>query len=127
VPEEPVDLQGATIPAFTPVLVMLAAANRDPTQFAEPDRFDIERQGEPAPLSFAVGLHHCLGAALARMEAEVMLECVALRWPQLTLVDPAPKWWGVGPFRGLDQLRVAPRPSKPNTAPREPPAPIKGP
>jgi cytochrome P450 len=106
VPVEPVEIPGATIPAHTPVLILLAAANRDPAQFADPDRFDTGRRGEPAPLSFAVGLHHCLGAALARMEAEVMLECVVRRWPRLRIADPVPRWWGVGPFRGLDQLRL---------------------
>jgi cytochrome P450 len=103
VPLEAADVLGTPVPAFTPVLVMLAAANRDPAVYAEPERFDIARQGEPAPLSFAVGLHHCLGAALARMETEVMLECLVRRWPRLRLAEP-PSWWGTGPFRGLDRL-----------------------
>jgi cytochrome P450 len=111
VPVEDTDIAGAAVPAFTPTLVMLAAANRDPERFTDPDRFDIHRD-EGSSLSFAFGPHHCLGAALARMEADVMLRAVTRRWPRLTLAaadHPAPNWWSSGPFRGLDRLWVDPR------------------
>ena len=107
VPVVDVELAGSAIPALTPTLVILAAANRDPNQFAEPDRFDI-RRNEGAPLSFAAGPHFCLGASLARMEAEVMLAAVTHRWPRLKLAEPQPSWWSSGPFRGLTHLRVLP-------------------
>jgi cytochrome P450 len=107
VPIFDVEIAGSPVPAFTPTLVILAAANRDPARFTDPDRFDIHRQ-EGAPLSFAAGPHHCLGAALARMEAEVMLTAITKRWPRLALAEPRPKWWSSGPFRGLDQLTVRP-------------------
>lgn len=107
VPIFDVEIAGSPVPAFTPTLVILAAANRDPARFTDPDRFDIHRQ-EGAPLSFAAGPHHCLGAALARMEAEVMLTAITRRWPRLALAEPRPKWWSSGPFRGLDQLTVRP-------------------
>ena len=105
VPVADVEIADCSISAFTPTLVLLAAANRDPRRFSEPDRFDAHRD-EGAPLSFAVGSHHCLGASLARMEAEVMLAAVTRRWPRLTLAGPAPRWWSSGPFRGLNHLRV---------------------
>jgi cytochrome P450 len=107
VPIEDVEIAAAPVPAYTPVIILLAAANRDPLHFKDPNRFDIERD-EGAPLSFAAGPHHCLGAALARMEAEVMLIAVTRRWPQLAIADPSPGWWSSGPFRGLTHLYVKP-------------------
>jgi cytochrome P450 len=107
VPIADVEIAECSVTALTPTLVLLAAANRDPRRFAEPDHFDVQRD-EGAPLSFAVGPHHCLGASLARMEAEVMLAAVTRRWRRLTLAGPAPRWWSSGPFRGLNHLRVLP-------------------
>lgn len=110
IPTEPVDIAGEDVGPFTPTLVFLAAANRDPRTYPDPDRFDIARFGPqgaaPAPLSFAAGPHHCLGAALARMEAEVMLSAVVRRWPKLRPAGPPPSWWQSGPFRGIDRLDV---------------------
>jgi cytochrome P450 len=106
VPTEAVPLGGIEIRAYSPTLILLAAANRDPAKYTAPDQLDLRRDEAP-PLSFAVGPHVCLGAALARMEAEVMLAAVVRRWPTLSLAGPAPTWWGSGPFRGLDHLRVA--------------------
>ena len=103
---EPVELAGVALPTWTPVLVFLAAANRDPARFSDPERFDVRRD-EGASLSFAFGAHHCLGASLARMEAQLMLEAVTRRWPDLALADGfAPQWWRSGPFRGLGSLTV---------------------
>ena len=107
VPTENVEIAGAPVPAYTPTIILLAAANRDPLHFKDANRFDIGRD-EGAPLSFAAGPHHCLGAALARMEAEVMLIAVTRRWPKLAVSGPPPRWWSSGPFRGLTQLYVRP-------------------
>ena len=108
IPMTEADIAGTPIAPMTPILVLLAAANRDPAIFSDPDRFDIRRTG-PDPLSFAVGPHRCLGAALAQMEAEVMLAAVTRRWQRLELVGEKPRWWSSGPFRGLAHLNVAPR------------------
>lgn len=108
IPTEDVQLGGQTIPAKLPTLVMLAAANRDPETYADPHRFDVRREG-PAPLSFATGRHRCLGAPLATMEAEVMLEALTERFPRLETADPEPTWWSSGPFRGLSHLQVSPQ------------------
>lgn len=102
---EDVTLEGTTVRAGTPTLVMLGAANRDPETYVDPHQFDIRRDG-PESLSFAAGRHRCLGAPLATMEAEVMLEAVTQRFPDLAVASPEPAWWNVGPFRGLDQLPV---------------------
>jgi cytochrome P450 len=64
------------------VLILLGAANRDPTRFAEPARFDPDRPGN-APLSFGGGAHFCLGAALARLEAQVAFPLLLGRFPDL--------------------------------------------
>ena len=70
---------GRTVPEGSFMLLLNASANRDDTQFADPDRFDIHRRG--SHLSFGQGLHFCLGAALARLEARVAFEEVLKRWP----------------------------------------------
>jgi hypothetical protein len=107
-PLEPVVIGGVDVGPFEPLLVVLAAANRDPATFDDPDAFRPGRGGPPA-LSFAYGAHYCLGASLARAEAEVMLEAVARRWPGLTRRADRPlRWHQRGPFRGLDELVVSP-------------------
>jgi cytochrome P450 len=105
IPTENAEIAGVPVPAYSPVIILLAAANRDPERFRDPNSFDIERDEGP-PLSFAAGPHHCLGAALARMEAEVMLLAVTRRWPKLAVAGPPPTWWSSGPFRGLSHLNV---------------------
>lgn len=60
------------------MLLLNGSANRDDRRFADPDRFDIHRH--PVHLSFGQGLHFCLGSALARMEARVVLEEIVKRW-----------------------------------------------
>jgi len=101
------ELGGVAVPDGAAVLVFLAAANRDPAVWAEPDSFRPGRDG-PQPLSFAFGAHYCLGANLARLEAEVMLGAVAERWPELRSAEP-PSWHQRGPFRGVDELVVRTR------------------
>lgn len=75
-------LHGTTIPAGHPVLIVTGAANRDPRAYDEPDRFDITRTG-PAPISFGHGIHHCIGAHLARLEGQIAFTELYRRWPDL--------------------------------------------
>lgn len=77
---EDVTLRGETIPAGSRVLLLSGAANRDERAYEDPDRFDIERPGHLA-IGFGHGLHFCLGAALARLEARVALEEFSTRFP----------------------------------------------
>jgi cytochrome P450 len=81
------ELEGGTLPAGYPVLLITGAATRDPRAFDDPDVFDITRPPNVA-IGFGHGIHSCLGAALARMESRVAIEELAARWPQLE-VDEA--------------------------------------
>ncbi|MFE4976115.1 cytochrome P450 [Kitasatospora sp. NPDC056651] len=103
---EPVRIGDTTIPAGDSVLVSLAAASRDPRHFPDPDRFDIRR--EPAGhLAFGHGIHHCLGAPLARVEAAIALRALIERRPHLALdADPADLVWR--PSTMLSGLRSLP-------------------
>jgi cytochrome P450 len=88
-----VELSGSLIREGDMVLASVASANRDGSRFAEPDRFD-PRRGETQHLAFGYGIHHCLGAALARAELQVAFALLAKRLPQLRLVrSPSELEW----------------------------------
>ena len=72
------------IPADTPLIFAIVAANRDPAQFDEPDRFDVGRQPS-GTLTFGFGQHFCLGAHLARAEMEISLKVLLSRLPGLRM------------------------------------------
>jgi len=97
-------LAGRRIPADSTMLVLLGAANRDPDVFDEPDRFDITRAG-PEHLSFGGGIHYCLGAPLARLEAEIALRALAEWMPGLRLAG-RPQWRPGATVHGLLHLPV---------------------
>jgi cytochrome P450 len=88
------------------IFVSIAAANRDPAANADPARFDVRRE-KVQQVSFGYGIHLCLGASLARLEAKVAFEALLARYPQLGLVDAQPAWGGNLFFRGLDRLPVS--------------------
>jgi cytochrome P450 len=85
----------------------LRAANRDPEVFDDPDRFDVGRQHKPH-VSFGGGAHICIGAPLARLEAQVALVRLFERYPNLRLANPdeAPVWRTLPFFRGLERLEL---------------------
>jgi cytochrome P450 len=86
---EPVELAGTTIPPGVPVIVSLLAANRDPARFPEPDKLNLSR-ADRGHLAFGHGIHHCVGAPLARLEGQIALRALVERFPTLELaVDPA--------------------------------------
>jgi cytochrome P450 len=76
------------MPAGTRLVCYLGAANRDPERFADPDRLDLARR-EGGPMSFGGGIHYCLGAPLARLEAQLAFPALLERFPELALVDGA--------------------------------------
>jgi cytochrome P450 len=81
------EISGTPIPAGSTVMLMLAAANRDETRFAEPDRYDIFRENPKPHISFGQGPHACIGTHLARLEMRVSLDLLLDRLPNLRL-DP---------------------------------------
>lgn len=101
-----VQLGGKIIKGGERVLTLLAAGNRDPDVFVDPDRFDIERKG-PKHLSFGGGIHFCVGAELARLEGEIALTALATRFPSLKVDINSARWRQEGfMFRGLTALEA---------------------
>jgi len=116
--ESPVDITGRVAPRDMEVggcpvkqsqslFMSLRGANRDPAAFPDPHRFDIARHDAPH-VAFGGGLHLCIGAPLARLEAQVALLTLFDRFPDLRLADPQmkPQWRSLPFFRGLKELRV---------------------
>lgn len=89
-PVRDVELHGVSVPAECRLLVCYGAANHDERVFEEPDRFDITLERE-RHLAFGVGAHHCLGAALARLEGRIAFEELLDRFPEYTLASE-PGW-----------------------------------
>jgi cytochrome P450 len=85
---EDVELGGQTISKGDPLLVVLAAADRDPARFADPQSFDITRDDANRHIAFGKGVHACLGAPLARLEGQIALETLFRRYPDLRLAVP---------------------------------------
>lgn len=83
-----VSLAGRDLPAGTAIVALLAGANRDPEVFADPARFDLNRPNARDHLSFAAGIHYCIGAGLARMEGEIALRALFERFPRLRQAGP---------------------------------------
>ena len=113
---EPVDLDGVTVPAGQQVLVGLGAANRDPALVEDPDRLDVDPAAR-RHLAFGHGPHHCLGAPLARLEADVAFGRLLGRFPDLRLaVARGELAWSHGDglvLRGLAALPVVLGPERP--------------
>lgn len=105
---ESLTIAGQRIPAGDTVMLALGAANRDPAQFADPDTVDIDR-GETGHVGFGHGIHYCLGASLARIEAQVAIATLLRRLPDLRLTAAADRLPQRGSYRnrGLAQLPVA--------------------
>jgi len=102
---EDVEIGGKTIRKGDRVMVCLGAANRDPEIFPDPDHFDITRPNL-CQIAFGGGIHFCLGAALARVEAQIALGTLVERMPSVRLSDEKPRWRESFSLRGLECLRV---------------------
>ncbi|GAA1837493.1 cytochrome P450 [Microlunatus capsulatus] len=113
-PHEDLELAGVPLARGSMVMLLLAGANRDPEVFAEPGRFDLHRYADrsaPAAehLSFSAGLHYCLGAPLARLEAVVAVERLAERFPRLQRAGRVRRRRGGTVIRGPAALVVGQR------------------
>lgn len=99
---------GQLVPAGSKVLLAIAAANRDPRRYARPDDIDIDRS-TTNHLTFGLGPHYCLGAALARLELSVALTTLVRRFPRMRLSVAADKltWHGTYGYRRLEALPIA--------------------
>jgi cytochrome P450 len=98
-------LAGKELRRGTPVVTLLAAANRDPAVFTESNRFDISRSNSREHLSFAAGVHYCVGAGLARLEGQIALRALYERYARLTAAG-AVRYCPSRVIRGLRHLPV---------------------
>lgn len=103
---EDVEMGGKRVPEGAFVIVSLGAANRDPAVFEDPDRLDLSRSPNPH-LAFGFGTHFCMGAPLARLEAEVAFEALLRRFPKLDLVNDTPDYRPNPILRGLSKLELS--------------------
>jgi cytochrome P450 len=106
---EDVPWHGQTIRRGDMVVPSIASANRDPRQFPDPDALDVRRQPE-RHVAFAWGIHFCLGAWLARLEARVVFDTVFRRLPHLAIAPGEPRFKPMIFLRGLESLPLAWRP-----------------
>lgn len=102
---EDLEIAGHRIESGTTALVLIGAANRDPARFTDPDRLDLGRAEGPS-LSFSSGIHYCLGAALARLEAQIVLDRLLDRFGAWELVGGEPRRRDSLTLRGLVDLRM---------------------
>ena len=103
--KEEVELEGVTVRAGEPVMVMLGAANRDPVQFRSPDAFDPARSNN-SHLAFGAGTHFCIGNQIARLEAQAAIRGMVQRFPKLRFGDKAPQWAINYALRGFKSLQL---------------------
>ncbi|WP_105970041.1 cytochrome P450 family protein [Streptomyces geranii] len=102
---EPLEIGGTVVGKGEPVMIGLTAADRDGTRYPSPDRFDIHRDTR-GHLAFGHGLHYCLGAPLARLEARTAIRTLLHRAPALTLAGPPGDWLPGMLMRGVRSLPV---------------------
>jgi cytochrome P450 len=102
---EDFDYDGVTLPAGSPVLLLMASANRDPRRFESPDVYDIRRK-DVAHLTFGYGPHFCLGAHLARLEGRVALDELLNRWTEWDIDASGSTLASTSTVRGWERLPV---------------------
>ncbi|MFZ6818040.1 cytochrome P450 [Undibacterium sp. Ji22W] len=103
---EDTEISGFTIPAGQQIGVFIGSANRDSSAFERADEFDIRRQHNPH-LAFGIGIHHCLGKTLSRVEAKIAFATLLSRCPGLCLEESTLTWRKNSFFRSLETLTVS--------------------
>jgi cytochrome P450 len=106
IPSEDITIGGQTIGKGEMVMPFLGAADRDPTQFPDPDRLDITR-ADNRHIAFGMGIHFCLGAPLARMEGQIAINTLLARLPRLALATDRPQFRQSLTLRGLQALPLS--------------------
>ena len=104
-PMDEIELSCGTVPAFDELVLLPAAAGRDPAQFNDPGSFDVAR-ADNRHLGFGFGIHHCIGAPLARLEAQVALGTLAQRFRAVEVVQDPPAYKDNITLRGIASLDV---------------------
>ena len=104
---QPIVVRGVEIPPRQTIYLCLGSANHDEDRWDRPDELDIDR-GELQHMAFGYGIHHCLGASLARLETAVAVQAL-VELPGLELVGPEPEWGGAAALsqRGLKHLHIS--------------------
>ncbi len=103
---EDCDVNGFPVKRGDDIVLLIGGANRDPEQFEDPDGLDVGR-GESSHISFGRGIHACIGAPLARLEARIAVEVLLERFSSIRLAGPPPRFRGSIVLRGLESLPVA--------------------
>jgi cytochrome P450 len=106
IPSEDITIGGQTIGKGEMVMPFLGAADRDPTQFPDPDRLDITR-ADNRHIAFGMGIHFCLGAPLARLEGQIAINTLLARLPKLALATDRPQFRQSLTLRGLQALPLS--------------------
>lgn len=101
------EVEGVTLTPGTMVLVMVAAANRDPDHFQNPDEFDVTRANAREHIGLGFGVHYCLGASLGRLETKVALEALLAAAPDYRVVNDELHYGPNFFLRGLESLAIA--------------------
>ncbi|GLZ28827.1 hypothetical protein Lesp02_10170 [Lentzea sp. NBRC 105346] len=101
---EDIEVAGRVIRAGELIFPVLGAANRDPAQYEDPDRLDLRRSSAVTHLTFGSGIHFCIGAALGRMEGQILFPMLARKFPELRLAGPEPVFRPDPALRGLESL-----------------------
>jgi len=102
---EPTEIEGVSLEKEVPILIALGSANHDPRRYDRPDELDVAR-ADPKPLSFGGGAHYCVGAALARLEAQHAFAALIARTRTIELATESVVWRPALTLRSLTELRV---------------------
>ena len=101
-----IDGSEVVVPKGTLVMTVLGAASHDPAVFEKPEELHLDRANANRHLGFAAGVHYCLGASLAKLEAGVAITSLIRRFPQVALAGD-PTWRDRLTIRGVDHLPLA--------------------
>ena len=106
VAQEDFEWHGQRIERGDRLFLMMCVGNRDPREFADPQRFDIRRADAKKNFTFGYGIHFCIGAPLARLEAEIAFPLLLRRWPDLAMAEDDPPWSDSILTRGMLHMMV---------------------